>query len=241
MANTDVAQAPAPQAATEHKPYLRVFGYEGGSQEMDLPATQVLIGRAREVDVLLAAQDVSRRHAVIYPVNGGYAIEDCDSRSGTVVNGRRVKRAMLSHADAVEISHFVIEYRTDAKSLEEQKANAGRSASILSKFNYLPDAMKVRYRIIEIPPEEAFEVGDTFTVDGGGILLRVDIDVMDDEILEIEITWPNGSVRRFMGEKVGQLTDGTSDICCIKLHHLDRARHQAMVNRSPEHAWNPSA
>lgn len=52
----------------------------------------VVIGRARDADIVLPDQEVSRRHAVIRPTpEGGWALEDLHSKHGTRLNGRRVE------------------------------------------------------------------------------------------------------------------------------------------------------
>ena len=48
------------------------------------------LGR-EDVDVLMDAPMVSRRHAVVRPVDGGLEIDDLGSTNGTWVNGERIE------------------------------------------------------------------------------------------------------------------------------------------------------
>jgi hypothetical protein len=49
-----------------------------------------VVGRSRLCDVVLANEYVSRRHALLHRAESGWLLEDCGSRNGTWVNGRRV-------------------------------------------------------------------------------------------------------------------------------------------------------
>jgi hypothetical protein len=48
------------------------------------------VGRSRECDVVLPDTGVSRRHAAIRPVGGGWVVEDLGSTNGVLLNGREV-------------------------------------------------------------------------------------------------------------------------------------------------------
>ena len=64
---------------------------------------RVVIGRSRDCTITLDDPNVSRRHAEIRHEDGGYWIVDLDSTNGLEVNGRRERRARLSHGDRVVI------------------------------------------------------------------------------------------------------------------------------------------
>ncbi len=49
-----------------------------------------MIGRSAEVDVVIPAQEVSRRHAEIVPDANGWTLHDLGSTNGIRVNGRQV-------------------------------------------------------------------------------------------------------------------------------------------------------
>src|SRR5262245_58937822 len=59
------------------------------------------IGRQPESHLILRDSRVSRAHARILVEGAQYVLEDCGSRHGTFVNGRRVKRAVLANSDKI--------------------------------------------------------------------------------------------------------------------------------------------
>jgi pSer/pThr/pTyr-binding forkhead associated (FHA) protein len=62
-----------------------------------------VIGRDEACDLVLADMGVSRRHASISPVRGGYLLRD-ESANGTVVNGTRISGTfLLDHGDVLLI------------------------------------------------------------------------------------------------------------------------------------------
>jgi len=60
------------------------------------------IGRQPESHLILRDSRVSRAHARIVAEQGHYVLEDCGSRHGTFVNGKRVQRAVLANSDKIE-------------------------------------------------------------------------------------------------------------------------------------------
>jgi hypothetical protein len=63
---------------------------EAEGQRIPLGASGVVIGRSADVDVVIPAQEVSRRHAQILPDAGGWTLHDLGSTNGVRVNGRNV-------------------------------------------------------------------------------------------------------------------------------------------------------
>jgi pSer/pThr/pTyr-binding forkhead associated (FHA) protein len=78
-----------------------VLVWDGGSAPIgDRP---LVIGRSRDCDVTLADGNVSRRHAELGRGEEGFAIRDLDSTNGTLVNGRRVRRAAVGAGDEITV------------------------------------------------------------------------------------------------------------------------------------------
>ena len=67
-----------------------------------LEADEILIGRHGAADIRFTDMSVSRYHAVLYVSNGVWRIIDLDSKSGTFVNGRRI-RSQVKLKDMDEI------------------------------------------------------------------------------------------------------------------------------------------
>ncbi|MBS1856372.1 MAG: SpoIIE family protein phosphatase [Acidobacteria bacterium] len=75
----------------------------GGSRERvpvaPLPFT---IGRQPGAGLILRDSRVSRTHARIFAEGEAYVLEDCGSRHGTFVNGKRIERHTLKNSDRID-------------------------------------------------------------------------------------------------------------------------------------------
>jgi two-component system cell cycle response regulator len=68
-----------------------------------------VIGRASDVAVRLAADEVSRRHARILEKEERWLVEDLESRNGTWINGERAKGpSPLSDGDKIELGGGIV-------------------------------------------------------------------------------------------------------------------------------------
>ncbi len=77
--------------ATAHPPVLVWLDGQGRSRVHSLPWTgSVLIGRQAAADVRVDGESVSRAHAAVLRVEGGWTLLDLGSRNGTTLNGRPV-------------------------------------------------------------------------------------------------------------------------------------------------------
>jgi len=76
---------------------------------------QMSIGR-QEADIAIDDREVSRRHAVIRPVDGGLEIEDLGSLNGTWVNERRLEAPRrLAAADVVRVGSTSLEVEVEVE------------------------------------------------------------------------------------------------------------------------------
>ncbi len=82
-----------------------------------------VFGRGAEADTVLPHPSVSRRHAVIRAKDGGWAVEDAGSRSGTYWNGRLFQSEQLVLGDIVQIGPFA--FRFDGLRLVETSGVTG--------------------------------------------------------------------------------------------------------------------
>jgi pSer/pThr/pTyr-binding forkhead associated (FHA) protein len=69
------------------------------------PGTRILLGRSRAADIRFTEPTVSRRHAALQRVDGGWLLVDRRSTHGTHVNGRRVDTAILADGDRVDLGY----------------------------------------------------------------------------------------------------------------------------------------
>lgn len=81
-----------------------------------LERSEVLLGRALEADVRINDTGVSRQHAKIVAEQNEnshqseYIINDLDSRNGTFVNGRRIRREKLDNGDKITIGETILRF-----------------------------------------------------------------------------------------------------------------------------------
>jgi len=61
------------------------------------------IGRQPDSELIIRDTRASRTHARILTENGAYFVEDCGSRHGTYVNGKRITRQALETNDRIEL------------------------------------------------------------------------------------------------------------------------------------------
>lgn len=215
--------------------YLRIFRPPEACAEVPLDPRPYAIGRSSKSDIQLAHNSVSRHHATIEPSRAGHVIRDHDSTLGIHLNGKRVEQAVLKHGDTIQIADFVLQYRTDA--MHQQGIPRGESGKVMTKFNNLPSTMKLRYRTIGFPADQAFAPGDTLSVAEGGILIPVDEPMPDNQILEIELTWPDGRVLKLMGEVLGVEAHLGQPQLCVKLHRIDKTHYIHILERSTRGPW----
>jgi len=87
---------------------LQVFNSEDGSStEFDINKLEVFIGTSATNDVQLYHPSLSGRHFKIVFDSGFYEVQDLDSRSGTFVNGKRIKeKQVIKAGDTIEIGSY---------------------------------------------------------------------------------------------------------------------------------------
>ena len=84
-------------------------------REYAVPPEGLTLGRDAGCDVVVAAANVSRRHARITPGPGGYELVD-SSTNGVLVNGARVQGALgLARGDTVRIGNDEFRFYADAE------------------------------------------------------------------------------------------------------------------------------
>ena len=151
-ADVDLAEPPEPDRM--YLPALRLM--RGGSQERDVPILkgQLIIGRGEESDIPIQDPSVSRQHLLlscrrVVDRNGRQEfrvlLKDLGSTNGTLVNSRRVQRAVLRSGDMISLGQALLrfEYRDLAESdFYKQVCRMATSDSLTSLWNR-PTIMKI--------------------------------------------------------------------------------------------------
>jgi pSer/pThr/pTyr-binding forkhead associated (FHA) protein len=101
------------------------------------PADLMLtIGRLPDNDVVIDNPAVSSHHACVFRDADNWVIEDLDSKNGTFVNGKRVRRHVLQHSDVLLIGKHTLMFDRHAAGAPAQE-HAGPSLPSLGDTIYL--------------------------------------------------------------------------------------------------------
>src|SRR5713226_36425 len=92
--------------------------YQGGEFPLK-QEKQIVIGRSGELDVVLAEDMVSRKHAKISTQGGKIVIEDLGSTNGTFINGEKIKHARLKEGDRILIGTSILRLVPHVNNLQE--------------------------------------------------------------------------------------------------------------------------
>ena len=82
-------------------------------KEVQVTKDKTTLGRRPYNDIVIDNLAVSGEHAVLQMVGADVFIEDLNSTNGTYINGKAVKKQLLSHNDTVEIGKYKIKFIVD--------------------------------------------------------------------------------------------------------------------------------
>ena len=71
---------------------------------------RVTIGRETGNDICLTNRTVSRKHALVYRIKDQVIIEDLGGYNGTFVNGKRIKKTVLSSGDTLQMGKVILRF-----------------------------------------------------------------------------------------------------------------------------------
>ena len=106
----------------------------GVADEYSFEEGEFLIGRSHGADIILPSDNVSRRHARLYTVDGRCYLEDLGSANGVFVNGRRIHEVHEIEASAqVRVGDYYLHVKSDAAGSTEDRVYCklrGRNLSV---------------------------------------------------------------------------------------------------------------
>jgi len=104
-------------------------------QEWPLPEEgQMTIGRDRRRSIPIMSRRVSRDHARLTTQKGITTVQDLGSKTGTLVNNRKIRKTVLRHGDLVKIGDVVFRFRLEeAEPRSEEPPAASRPLVIPPK------------------------------------------------------------------------------------------------------------
>jgi hypothetical protein len=205
--------------------------------EYYLPVSSITLGRSEHADIRLPHHTVSRVHATVSYKDGDYTLEDANSNYGTCVNNKRVEHHVLRHGDSIQISLYVIQFRTHPPLSGASAAAAQAKLLLRSEFCQLPSTMRLKFRTIEVAPREIFKTGDTLKVGHGGLLIPTAAPPGDTACLELQLFWPNHQSKRYLGEIMGVFHEESTYWMCVKLHTVPKELYETIVNAGRPGLW----
>ncbi len=115
-------------------------------KDVQITKDKTTLGRRPYNDIVIDNLAVSGEHAVLQMVGNDVFIEDLNSTNGTYINGKAIKKQLLTHNDTVEIGKYKIKYLVEDGGDYERTliirpgANAAAPAPVLSRTSAMPGA-----------------------------------------------------------------------------------------------------
>lgn len=119
------APAPEHRYSSARRAVLTVSGSKRGYA---LDGRTFLIGSREECDLKLTFPAVSEVHSVVFRRAGHYFIRDLNSRTGTFVNGRRVREVQLADGDQVRCAVTILNYEMSSQPPEPAGGDQARAS-----------------------------------------------------------------------------------------------------------------
>ena len=90
------------------------------------------VGRAKESDICIPSQMVSRNHGQFAFEKGVWVYSDLKSSNGSRVNGKRIDRIVLQSGDSIDLGGFMITYKEihDLSDISEKAQDEGKTMAI---------------------------------------------------------------------------------------------------------------
>ena len=92
----------------------------------------MVVGRSQQCDLYIDDDKLSRNHFMIIKVDGRFEVKDLNSSNGLIVNGKKVKKAILTGNDKIVAGTTSIHFTLTREDLKHNKVNL-ESVSINSQ------------------------------------------------------------------------------------------------------------
>ena len=157
----------------------------GRYQGAEIPVPEVgdlIIGRATDLDIVLAEDMVSRKHARLVAADGELTIIDLGSTNGTFVNGEKVRRTTIKRNDRVLIGTSILKLIGGSASVGELTDRHTIHVMLADIAKDAPEGPTMSGSLQEVPLPDLLQLFSTnrrtgvLTVDhapGGGIKGRL--------------------------------------------------------------------
>ena len=115
-------------------------------KDVQITKDKTTLGRRPYNDIVIDNLAVSGEHAVLQMVGNDVFIEDLNSTNGTYINGKAIKKQLLTHNDTVEIGKYKIKYLVEDGGDYERTliirpgANAASATPPMSRTSAMPSS-----------------------------------------------------------------------------------------------------
>jgi DNA-binding NtrC family response regulator len=125
-----------------------VVSYADQLRYLPYPDCEVSLGASKESEIAMPYPGVSRRHAIVRPVDGGLLITDVGSKNGLLVRGRRVQEVLLHPGDEAQLGYARL-------ALESVSTSEAELALALEETTGEPQARRPSGSTDELPSDSA--------------------------------------------------------------------------------------
>lgn len=109
------------------QPRLLVVSGPAAGREVLLDADELVIGRGDDCALSIPDTSMSRKHALVRPVPGGWALSDLESGNGSLVNGVEVRdERLLKHGDVIHLGDSELRFVAGAEGAKPSAPEARR-------------------------------------------------------------------------------------------------------------------
>ncbi|OQB17528.1 MAG: FHA domain-containing protein FhaB [Deltaproteobacteria bacterium ADurb.Bin207] len=170
---------PPPPGSSQNRPLALRFisgKYQGG-EFLLVPGKEIHIGRSNDLDMVLAEDMVSRKHARIAFQGDDIFIEDLASTNGTFVNGEKIKRSKLREGDRVLIGTSILKVVISESVRRTSEEQARRDMEIVAAHRRTSQVRSMSGSIEEIPLPDLLQLLGT-SKKSGVLVIRTEEDVI---------------------------------------------------------------
>ena len=178
MQNRPAPKASSHQSSGHTRPLALRFisgKYQGGEFPL-IPGREIIAGRSGELDMVLAEDMVSRRHARILFEGDDIVIEDLASTNGTFVNGEKIKRSRLREGDRVLIGTSILKVVASDAVAATTEEQARRDMALAASTRRASQVRSMSGNIEEIPLPDLLQLLGT-SRKSGVLVIRTEDDV----------------------------------------------------------------
>lgn len=124
---------------------LLVIGGPDAGVEVELPPIGVVIGADPGVDVVLSDAAVSGRHCTVAPTADGFAVQDLESRNGTLLDGVAITAATVPVGAMLRLGTTLIQLMPAEEAVEIPPSERSRFGGLVGSSA----AMRRVYALLE--------------------------------------------------------------------------------------------